>query len=83
VETVNGLNLGDDGFGAAINIPTFMIGKYDADTIKESLDDGSVIYAKAHVDMYHPDNIVEYELWYASIWDLLEDDLYKIGTYQK
>lgn len=63
--------MADDGSGLTINIPSFLITKPEADMIKKSLTKsiGSV-YVKGDIEMVHPDNRVEYELWYSSILDI-------------
>ncbi len=64
------LIMADDGTGRSINIPSFMIRKGDADLIKDSLKDDNQVFLKGSLEIVHPDNRVEYQLWYSSILDL-------------
>jgi len=66
--------MADDGTGHSINIPSFMIRKEDGEKIKDTLMGRGVnpqhVYVKAELEIAHPDNRVEYELWYSSILDV-------------
>jgi hypothetical protein len=75
--------MSDDGSGSSISIPSFIIRKVDAQRILETLRDGVNVYIKAELEIVHPDNRVEYELWYSSIMDLDYNRIYDIGLYQK
>lgn len=61
--------MADDGSGISIHIPSFLISKKDGDLLKETMKNEKV-YAKGDIEMAHPDNRVEYELWYSSILDV-------------
>jgi hypothetical protein len=77
------LIMADDGTGHSINIPSFIIRKKDADKIKKTFS-GTVpqnVYIKADLEIVHPDNRVEYELWYSSILDMDYWRLFDLGTY--
>ena len=80
-EDTENLIMADDGSGHSINIPSFIIPKKDADKIKEALTKTS-IYIKAECEMVHPDNRVEYELWYSTILDLNPMLLDSMNKYQ-
>lgn len=41
------------------------------------------MYLKAELEIVHPDNRVEYEMWYSSIQDIDYAKLYDLGLYQK
>lgn len=41
------------------------------------------MFIKAELEIQHPDNRVEYELWYSSILDVEYWRLRDIGVYQK
>ena len=71
-ESSESLIMADDGTGHSINIPSFIIRKKDGNIIKSFVinDPDSSVYLKAELEMVHPDNRVEYELWYSSILDL-------------
>jgi hypothetical protein len=83
-EDSENLIMSDDGTGSTINIPSFIIRKKDADLIKSTLS-GVVapVYIKAELDITHPDNRVEYELWYSTVLDTQPYLLYDISLYQK
>jgi hypothetical protein len=76
----------DDGSGHSINIPSFILRKKEADAIKKTLEskkkEDQKVYIKAQFEMAHPDNRVEYELWYSSILDVDAETLNQIGTFQ-
>lgn len=71
-ESSESLIMADDGSGHSVNIPSFIIRKKDGNIIKSFVinDPESSVYLKAELEMVHPDNRVEYELWYSSILDL-------------
>jgi extracellular elastinolytic metalloproteinase len=71
-ENTEDLIMADDGTGHSVNIPSFIIRKKEGDLIKEEAakKDKKTIYVKAELEMVHPDNRVEYELWYSSVLDL-------------
>jgi hypothetical protein len=77
-EHTEDLIMADDGTGASINIPSFLISKKDGDKIKDAMVNDHV-YVKGEVEMVHPDNIVEYELWYSSILDVPKEQLFDMG----
>jgi hypothetical protein len=71
-ENTEDLIMADDGTGHSVNIPSFIIRKKEGDLIKAEATkkDKKTIYVKAELEMVHPDNRVEYELWYSSVLDL-------------
>lgn len=75
----------DDGSGHSISIPSFIIRKKEADAIKKVLlsQDTQNVYIKAQFEMSHPDNRVEYELWYSSILDVPSDTVAQLGINQR
>ena len=63
----------DDGSGHSISIPSVLISYNDAEKLKEYLkpitkDDEltAPIIMEVRFEMYHPDDRVEYDLWYSS-----------------
>ena len=50
--------------------------------IKETLAKNGSVYLKAELEMAHPDNRVEYELWYSTIMDMEYWRLCDIAMYQ-
>ena len=83
-EDSENLIMSDDGTGNTVNIPSFMIKKKDSDAIKNMISkSNSSVYIKAELDIVHPDNRVEYELWYSSILDVEPWLMYDISLYQK
>ena len=76
--------MSDDGTGNTVNIPSFMINKKDADAIKTYIaKTNTSVYIKADQDIFHPDNRVEYELWYSTILDVEPWLTYDISLYQR
>ena len=75
------LIMSDDGTGQSITIPSFIIRKQDAQKIIATIEDGINVYVKAELEIVHPDNRVEYELWYSSILDIDYAKLYDVGLY--
>lgn len=73
--------MGDDGNGHAIKIPSMIISKLDGDKIKETLKDGKAVFIKASLDIYNPDNRVEYELWMSSFLDVEKWNVKDIYVY--
>jgi hypothetical protein len=83
-ELSESLIMSDDGTGQTVTIPSFIIRKRDADLIKETLlNSNSSVYIKAEVEMTHPDNRVEYDLWYSTVTDLESWFMYDLSMYQK
>lgn len=78
------LIMADDGTGHSINIPSFMIRKRDGNIIKDVVinNPSKKVYLKAELEINHPDNRVEYELWYSSILDLDYMQLRELALYQ-
>ena len=75
--------MADDGTGHSVNIPSFMIRKKEGELIKASATDSSqTVYVKAELEIAHPDNRVEYELWYSSSLDLNFDLVRELQAYQ-
>ena len=64
-ELSENLIMADDGTGQSINIPSFIIRKKDGEKFKNTLKDLSTVFLKVELDIAHPDNRVEYELWYS------------------
>lgn len=56
----------DDGKGTEIHIPSYLISKAEGDLIKKTLAEGRHVVVKASLEITHPDNRVEYELWYTT-----------------
>ena len=75
--------MSDDGTGHSINIPSFIVRRKDADTIKAVVLKGQKVFIKAGLEMVNPDNRVEYEFWYSTILDIDFDKLVDIGMFQK
>lgn len=71
-ENSENLIMADDGTGHSISIPSFIIRKRDGNIIKDVVinSPNKNVYLKAELEIDHPDNRVEYELWYSSILDL-------------
>lgn len=82
-EESENLIMADDGTGHSINIPSFIIRKKDGNIIKSFVinDNSSSVYLKAELEMVHPDNRVEYELWYSSILDLDYMKIHDLALY--
>ena len=72
----------DDGSGHSVSIPSFIVRKREADAIKKVLHNQDTVYIKAQFEMSHPDNRVEYELWYSSILDVDGNTLAQLGINQ-
>jgi hypothetical protein len=53
----------DDGSGADITIPSFLMLKQDADPIKEKLKQNIIILMSLSWALPRPDDRVEYDLW--------------------
>jgi hypothetical protein len=71
LENTEQLIMADDGSGRSITIPSFMIRKRDADKLKQHLENNDFpVYIKGSLEIAHPDNRVEYQLWYSSVLDL-------------
>lgn len=83
-ESSENLIMADDGTGHSINIPSFIIRKRDGNIIKSFIinDPETTVYVKAELEMSHPDNRVEYELWYSSILDLDYMQVHDLALYQ-
>jgi hypothetical protein len=82
-EDSENLIMADDGTGQSITIPSFIIRNEDANLIKEYIAKNQSVFIKNELEMYHPDNRVEYELWYSSILDLEKWKIFEIGNYQR
>ncbi len=82
-EESENLIMSDDGTGHSINIPSFIIRKKDGNIIKSFVinDPSQSVYMKAELEMVHPDNRVEYELWYSSVLDLDYMKLHDLALY--
>jgi hypothetical protein len=55
--------MADDGSGADITIPSFLMFKQDADPIKNSLKENAMVRMEMAWALPRPDDRVEYELW--------------------
>ena len=55
--------MADDGSGADITIPSFLMYKQDADPIKEVLKRNTIVRMQMSWALPRPDSRVEYELW--------------------
>lgn len=55
--------MADDGSGADISIPSFLMFKHDADKIKEQVMDDHPVQLEMSWSLPTPDNRVEYDLW--------------------
>ena len=55
--------MADDGNGAAVDIPSFLMFKQDADAIIETLKTNQVVRMKMSWQMPAPDDRVEWDLW--------------------
>ena len=69
--------MADDGTGADISIPSFLVFKQDADKIrKEIKDNNQPIRVEMTFKLPTPDAVVEYELW-TTVSDSLSDHFLK------
>lgn len=59
--------MGDDGHGATVSIPSFIIHKEDGDILSKALNDGAKVMLTLEWNVPHPDNIVEWSLWTTSV----------------
>lgn len=55
--------MADDGSGSDVSIPSFLVLKHDADTLKEVLVANTPIQMEMRFSIPAPDNRVEYDLW--------------------
>mmetsp|Transcript_58551 Transcript_58551/g.143228 ORF Transcript_58551/g.143228 Transcript_58551/m.143228 type:complete len:524 (+) Transcript_58551:171-1742(+) len=55
--------MADDGSGADITIPSFLMYKQDADPVKEVLKKNTIVRMQMSWALPRPDSRVEYELW--------------------
>lgn len=55
--------MADDGSGADISIPSFLMFKHDADKVKEELKADHPVQIEMTWSLPNPDEVVEYELW--------------------
>jgi hypothetical protein len=85
IEVSENLIMSDDGNGNSVNIPSFIIRRQDAESIKEQLKNSSSagVYIKAELEIVHPDNRVEYDLWYSTVLDLQSWLVYDMSLYQR
>lgn len=65
--------MADDGSGADISIPSFLLFKPDADRIKKVLKSNQQIQVELSFSVPAPDSRVEYELWTSPIDNLSRD----------
>jgi hypothetical protein len=59
--------------GYQLNIPFFKIFSSQGELIKAMYSKDSVINIQVDLGLDNPDNRVEYELWYSSVFDLTKD----------
>lgn len=55
--------MADDGSGADISIPSFLMFKHDADKVKEQLLEDQPVQLEMSWSLPNPDDRVEYDLW--------------------
>eukprot|EP00980_Cylindrotheca_fusiformis_P008250 scaffold1736_cov127-Cylindrotheca_fusiformis.AAC.64 len=55
--------MADDGSGADVRIPSFLMYKRDADVIKQTLQEGNPVQLEMSWSLPNPDDRVEYDLW--------------------
>ena len=77
----------DDGTGNGINIPSLLITKKDGEAIINEIKACSMshkttcVQLVARFDLPHPDNRVEYDLWYSSSSEKSLDFIKNFGEY--
>jgi PA domain len=71
--------LADDGSGADIGIPSFLLFKLDADAIKAELQANHPVQIELSWNLPRPDDRVEYDLW-TTPSDMVSRDL--LGSYK-
>jgi hypothetical protein len=75
----------ENKIGYQLNIPYFKIFSMSGELIKAvyNKDDArSVVNIQVDLGLDNPDNRVEYELWYSSVFDLSSEQLTEIAQYQ-
>ena len=82
LENSTNLVMADDGAGSTVHIPSFIISLNDGNLIKETLKERDV-FMKVELSIQHPDNRVEYEFWYSSVFDFNPELLADLGTGQR
>ena len=55
--------MADDGSGADVSIPAFLVYRHDAESVKATLKDGSPVRVEMSFAIPAPDSRVEYTLW--------------------
>lgn len=68
--------MADDGSGADISIPSFLMFKHDADPVKKELMANRPVQVEMAWSLPNPDDRVEYDLW-TTPTDILSKDFYK------
>jgi hypothetical protein len=68
--------MADDGSGADISIPSFLMFKHDADPVKEELKANRVVQVEMAWALPTPDDRVEYDLW-TTPSDIVTKDFFK------
>lgn len=82
------LRLSQDGMveenkiGYQLNIPYFKIFAMQGAAIQTQYNKGKLINIQVDLGLDSPDNRVEYELWYSSVFDLSEQQLTEMAQYQ-
>jgi len=62
--------MSDDGTGFSLKTPSLLLRQEDSKQIEKYLNKGERVVFRVSLDITHPDNRVEYELWYATVLDL-------------
>lgn len=80
--------MSDDGTGDGITIPSLLIGKKDWETLYNHLitleeEDRSAVVFSVSFTMAHPDNRVEYDIWYTSSDDRALDFIASMREYNE
>ena len=77
----------DDGTGNGINIPSLLITKREGDAVLKEIQKCNLekkiswVQLVARFDLPHPDNRVEYDLWYSSSSEKSLDFIKNFGEY--
>mmetsp|Transcript_8832 Transcript_8832/g.6578 ORF Transcript_8832/g.6578 Transcript_8832/m.6578 type:complete len:121 (+) Transcript_8832:342-704(+) len=83
-EDSENLVMGSEAASTMISIPSYFISKKEGTMIKDALkEDKKSVYVKASLEMSHPDNRVEYEVFFSSVFDLEKDMIYDLGSHER
>jgi len=66
-----------------IRIPYFKVFEHEAKNIKDILVKGTHVTVKVDLGLPNPDNRVEYELWFSSVFDLSTELIKEVADAQK